>query len=57
MVPALEQMTSMDCGCTSGDAMATPNDAMNHASTQRRRAEAEIRATDMGRDDTAPVQG
>ncbi len=51
MVPTPEQMTSMDCGCTRGEAMAKPTDAMNHASTQRRSAE-KVRRAIMGGDDT-----
>ena len=50
-VPAPEQMVCRPCGLTHGAAMAAPHDAMNHASTQRRKA-VKVRRADMGPDDT-----
>ena len=35
MVPALLHTISMDCGCTHGEAIATPTDSTNQASTRR----------------------
>ena len=54
MAPVPEQITSKAWGCTSGDAMAKPTDAMNHASTHRRSAE-KVRRAVMGGDDTGEL--
>ena len=35
--PALEQTSSIACGCTIGEATATPSDSTNHSSTRRPR--------------------